>query len=153
MNKKEDFFSTESRVSGDKTILQKVDDYRVLLDEKDRLKDATTENNKAVEQCRDELAQMMIDEECQKVSRSGFTYSLQPKTKYSKATGKDDELFEVLREEGLGDLIKETVNAQTLQGAMTNLAEENDGDLPEKFVALITKYEYMDVAKRKETKA
>jgi Fe-S oxidoreductase len=132
-------------------MLEKIDKYKALLDEKDRLKDATTENNKAVEQCRDELAQLMIDAECQKISRSGFTYFLQAKTKYSKASGKDDELFEVLREAGLGDLIKETVNAQTLQGAMTNLVEENGGDLPAEFVELITTYEYTDVAKRRET--
>ena len=85
-----------------------------LLDEKDRLKELTSDNNKLIERCRDELAQMMINEEVPKVSRSGYSYTLQEKTKYSKSAGADEELFSLLRAEGLGDLIKETVSPQTL---------------------------------------
>ena len=61
-----------------------------------------------------------------------------------------DQLMEALRENGLGDIIRETVNAQTLQGAMSNLAEENDGELPEEFRTLIRVYEFYDVSRRKE---
>ena len=37
-------------------IFSLIDEYKELLDEKDRLKDATTENNKALEAKRNELA-------------------------------------------------------------------------------------------------
>lgn len=134
------------------TIMEQVDAYRELLDEKDRLKEATTENNKAIEAARDTLAQTMLDEETPKISRSGYSYTLQPKTKYSKASGKDEELMDTLRSFGLGDLIKETVNAQSLQGAMSNLASENDDALPDEFADCVNTFEFYDVARRKDKK-
>lgn len=129
-----------------------IDEYKELLDEKDRLKDATTKNNKILEEKRKELAQAMIDAESPKISRGGFLYSLQDKTKYNKIGGCDKNgFFETLEEHGLGDIIKRTVSAQTLNGAMAGLVEENDGKLPEDFEEFIKPYQYYDVGKRKET--
>ena len=45
-----------------------IDEYKELLDEKDRLKDATTKNNKILEEKRKELAQAMIDAESPRIS-------------------------------------------------------------------------------------
>ena len=133
-------------------IFTLIDEYKGLLDKKDELKDATTENNKALEEKRKVLAQAMIDAESPKVSRGGFLYSLQDKTKYNKIGGCDEDgFFDTLEEHGLGDIIKRTVNAQTLNGAMTGLVEENGGELPEDFEEFIKPYQYYDVAKRKET--
>ncbi len=133
-------------------IFKLIDEYKELLDTKDRLKDETTANNKALDAKRKELSQAMIDAESPKVSRGGFLYSLQDKTKYNKIGGCDeDAFFSALEEHGLGDIIKRTVNAQTLNGAMANLVEENDGELPEGFGEFINPYQYFDVAKRKET--
>lgn len=133
-------------------IFSLIDEYKELLDEKDRLKDATTENNKALKAKRNELAQAMIDAESPKISRGGFLYSLQDKTKYNKIGGCDeDAFFETLEEHGLGDIIKRTVNAQALNGAMAGLVEENDGELPEDFEDFIKPYQYCDVGKKKET--
>ena len=130
-------------------IFTLIDEYKELLDEKDRLKDATTENNKALEKKRNELAQAMIDAESPKVSRGGFLYSLQDKTKYNKIGGCDeDAFFDTLEEHGLGDIIKRTVSAQILNGAMAGLVEENDGELPEGFEEFIKPYQYYDVGKR-----
>lgn len=132
-------------------ILAKIDEYKALLDRKDELADLTKANNADVARCREELAQLMIEAETPKITRAGFNYSLQNKVKYSKAAGADEELFEALRAADLGDLIKETVNPQTLQGAMTNLAEENGGELPEEFNGLVNKYDFFDVSKRRQT--
>lgn len=52
------------------TILEQVDAYRGLLDQKERLVDATKENNKALEEARNALAQAMIDEEARRSSGS-----------------------------------------------------------------------------------
>ena len=129
-----------------------IDEYKELLDEKVRLKDATTKNNKILEEKRKELAQAMINAESPRISRGGFLYSLQDKTKYNKIGGCDENgFFETLEEHGLGDIIKRTVSAQTLNGAMAGLVEENDGKLPEDFEEFIKPYQYYDVGKRKET--
>lgn len=132
-------------------IFTMIDSYKELLDRKDELADKTKENNRAIEEARNALAQAMIDQEAPKVSRNGFLYSLQDKTKYSKKACDDEEFFNVLEENGLGDIIKRTVNAQTLQGAMAAAVEENDGELPEEFADYIGVYQYYDVQKRKET--
>lgn len=128
-----------------------IDQYKELLDRKDQLEEATKENNKAIEAARKELAQAMIDEESPTVSRGGFIYSLQDKTKYSKKSCDEEAFFDTLENAGLGSLIKRTVNAQSLNSAMREIAENNDDELPEEFADYINVYQYYDIGKRKET--
>lgn len=132
-------------------IVTMIDHYKELLDRKDELADQTKENNKAIQEARDALAQAMIDAEMPKVSRNGFLYSLQDKTKYNKKACDNEEFFSVLEENGLGDLIKRTVDPQTLNNAMAAAAEENDGILPEEYEDYISVYQFYDISKRKET--
>ena len=82
-------------------------------------------------------------------------FSLQIKSKYSKrseeylaANGLD--FFEVLREQGFADLIKETVNAGSLQSAMNALVEEN-GELPVELAEVISQFDQTDILRRKQT--
>lgn len=91
----------------------------------------------------------MVSEETVQIVRDGYSYTLTPKTKYSKAAGQDEALMDALRNYGLGSLIRETVNAQSLQGAMSALAEENDDELPEEFEGLVNVYTFNDVTRRK----
>lgn len=134
-------------------ILDLIDQFKAALEEKDTLAEQTKRNNAAVIELRDKLAQAMVDAEIDQVGRHGINWKLKPTIKYSKKAGMDDALFELLRNHGLGDLIKETVNAQTLQGAMSELARENDDELPDEFSEVINKYEYMDISHRKATKS
>lgn len=130
-----------------------IDRFKALLDRKEELADETKRNNAEVIECRDKLAAAMVEAEIDQVGRHGINWKLKPTTKFSKKAGMDDALFELLREHGLGDLIEPTVNAQTLQGAMSELAKENDDELPEEFAEVISVYEYMDVSHRKATKS
>lgn len=133
-------------------IVAMIDEYKELLDTKDSLADQVKENNKKLQEARDTLAKAMIDAEMPKVSRNGFLYSLQDKTKYNKKGEIDEEaFFSVLEENGLGSIIKRTVDARTLSSTMAAAAEENDGVLPEEYGEYIGVYQYYDVAKRKET--
>lgn len=136
-------------------LYNKIDEYKALLDRKDELENQTKENNAAIEELKQQITQEMIDNESPVISRNGFRYSLVEKTRYSKkaeetlmAEGLD--FFEVLREEGLGDLIKETVNANTLSSSMKAYVEEN-GELSEDLARCINVYETFDIQKRKET--
>lgn len=132
-------------------IVSLIDNYKALLDEKDTLEDAVKENNKKIQDARDALTKAMIDAEMPKVSRNGFLYSLQDKTKYSKKSCDEEAFFSLLEENGLGSLIKRTVNAQTLSSAMAEEAELNGGELPKEYEEYINVYQYYDVQKRKET--
>lgn len=93
----------------------------------------------------------MIDAEMPKVSRNGFLYSLQDKTKYSKKAGDSEEFLGFLEQEGLGDIIKRTVDARTLSSTIGEVVEENNGELPEGYGEYINVYQYYDISKRKET--
>jgi flagellar basal body L-ring protein FlgH len=119
---------------------------------KDRAEAAELEAKEA-RQTRDELKQLLIDamleEETDSIGRNGRRYSLQAKAKYSKRSGMDQELFAALRADGLGDIITETVNANTLSATMRELSEENGGTLPEEYEDCINVYEYTDISVRK----
>lgn len=103
-------------------ILTRIDKYQALLDRKDELADLTKANNEEMAAAREELANLMINAEVDAVERNGVNWRVTAVTRYSKRGGMDDELFEQLRAHGLGSLIRETVNAQTLQGAMSEQA-------------------------------
>ncbi len=137
-----------------KNLFTLVDEYKELLDKKDSLKEETKENNEKIEILERKISNMMIDEECTTISRNGFKYSLQTKTCYTK---KSEEsladaglvFFDVLRENGLGDIIVETVNARTLQSTLSAIVSEQ-GALPEVLDEVINTYEKIGIGKRKE---
>ena len=56
----------------------------------------------------------------------------------------------MLREQGLGDIIVETVNSRTLQSTIKNLVEEQ-GELPTELAEVINSYDTFDIVRRKET--
>lgn len=135
------------------TLDDKVRAYKELLDKKDELAEQMKENNKALDDLEQEIAQMMVDEDKPDTTVDGFKYSLQEKTIYSKI-GEDKlmekglDFFEVLREEGFGDLIVERVDTRTLNSAMNNLVEET-GELPENLVECLNVYSQLKISKRK----
>lgn len=140
------------------TLDDKVRAYKELLDKKDELAEQTKENNKKLDELEQEIAQQMVDEEKPDTTVDGFKYSLQEKTIYSKV-GEDKlmelglNFFEVLREEGFGDLIVERIDSRTLNSAMNNLVEEI-GELPEGLAECLSVYSQLKVTKRKaNTKA
>lgn len=137
------------------TLLDMVRKYQELLTEKDRLEELTKENSAAINAAKDEIAQQMVDDDCPRISSGGYCFSLTPKTSYSKRSEEDlaeagADFFGTLRDEGLGDLIKETVNPRTLQSAMKAYVEEH-GELSEGLEQVIRTYDYNDITRRKET--
>ena len=130
-------------------LMERIEAYNALLDRKDKLAQETTENNKEIEKARRELADLMIDAEIDRVTSGGYNFTLSEKIAFSKRGGTDEQLFEVLREDGLGDIIRETVNPRTLQATLKEVAAQNDGELPPQYDGLVSVYRYMDVGRRK----
>lgn len=138
------------------TLLDMVRKYQELLVEKDRLASLTKENNAAIEAAKTEIAQQMVDDDCPRISCGGYSFSLTPKTSYTKRSEADlaeagVDFFDTLRGEGLGDLIVETVNARTLQSAMSAYVEER-GELSEDLDRVIRTFDYNDITRRKESR-
>ena len=135
-------------------LLDMVRNYQELLDKKEALAAETKENNKAIEQAKEEIAQQMIDDDCPRISSGGYSFSLSDKIIYSKRSEAalaeaGLSFLDVLREEGMGHLIQETVNSRTLQSAMKDFVEEN-GELTEGLDSIISSYETYDITRRKE---
>lgn len=139
-----------------KTLTDLVKDLRGLLDEKARLEDEAKQNRADIEARKQEIAQQMIDEDTPRIVCGGYIYGLQSRTAYNKISDETLEAegvdyLDTLREEGFGHLIKETVNARTLQGAMAAYVDEH-GELTEGLLTIIKPYDYNDVFCRKETR-
>ncbi|MBR4439718.1 MAG: hypothetical protein IKS88_03850 [Clostridia bacterium] len=133
-------------------LTEMIEHYNYLLGCKDQLNAQLKDINEEIELKRAELADAMIDADIPKVTHLGYSWSVGTKTRFSKKAGADEELFEMLRDNGLGDIIKETVNAQTLQGTMSGIAAENDGELPDEWKDVINVYEFNDITRRKSAK-
>ena len=135
-----------------KNLLQ---EYQALLELKDELAERTKRNNQEIENMKQAIAQQMVDDDTPQMQVGDYVFSLSDTTMYSKkseaylaSAGLD--FFEVLREQGLGDLIKETVNARTLQSTIRAMVEEQ-GELPEELADVINAYETLDIKRRKAT--
>lgn len=138
-------------------LTDKLDEYRALLDKKDDLAQQTKDNNAEIDKCKKELVDLMVEEEVTNVTKDGCSYTLALKTYYSKKSEAElasagIDFFDVLRSEGMGDLIKETVNTRTLQSACANIVEEQE-ELPEALAECINSYEAYDITKRKSRKS
>lgn len=137
------------------SLLEMLSEYNELLDEKDGLKEATRQNNEAIDEKKKEIAQQMIDDDVPSISVGGYKFFLQDKTIYSKKSEADLleaglDFLEALREQGLGDIIQETVNPRTLQSTVKNLVDEA-GSLPEELAEILNVYDTYEIGRRKET--
>ncbi|MDE7243552.1 MAG: hypothetical protein K2O18_06195 [Oscillospiraceae bacterium] len=137
------------------TLLEMVREYQGLLEKKESLVEETKANNAAIEAAKEKIAAQMVDDDCPSISTGGYKFTLQEKTIYSKRSEADiaqtgTSLFEVLREEGLGDIIVEQVNPKTLQSTMKNYVEEH-GELSDELKKVIRPYDTYDIARRRET--
>lgn len=129
--------------------------YEELLDKKDQLAKDTKDNNAKIEALKQDIAQQMIDDDCPRIAVGDYMFSLQIKNQFSKKSEADLaagglDFFEVLREQGFGELIKETVNPRSLQSAMKELVAK-EGELPPELAEVISQYDQTDILRRKQT--
>ena len=136
-------------------LVDMVNEYQELLVKKESLEKAVDENNEMIKAKKQEIVQQMIDDDCPRISVGEYMFSLQVKNQFSKKAeayleAQGLNFFDVLREQGLGDLIKETVNQKSFQSAMKELVEQN-GELPAELAEVISQYDQTDILRRKQT--
>ncbi len=70
--------------------------------------------NAEIEQLDRQLSDAMAEAECPNFAHSGSTFYLNTRLYASPKSGMAEELISALKEHGYGDIVRETVNAQTL---------------------------------------
>jgi hypothetical protein len=125
------------------------DELRELKETKKRLEDELKAVGLDIDRVDSDLAQRMADTETQNFTRNGTMFCLTSTTRASAAAGRKDELFEALREAGYGDLVYETVNANSLSAFVKEQAAENGDSLPQWLNGLVTVFEKTSVGVRK----
>ena len=125
------------------------DELRELKETKKRLEDELKSVGFDIDRVDADLAQRMADTETQNFTRNGTMFCLTNTTRASATAGRKDELFEALREAGYGDLVYETVNANSLSAFVKEQTTENGDSLPKWLDGLVTVFEKTTVGVRK----
>ena len=80
----------------------------------------------------------------------GRRYGVSIKSYYSIKAEDKDAAYPMLRDLGLGDLIKESVDQRVLTKALEAIAEDNGGELPGEYLSLpMSVYEKSAITRRK----
>lgn len=127
------------------------ENLKALKDEKAELETRLKEVNATIDSVDFELATMMMDSETQNFTVAGTMFCLTNKVRASAVADRKEELYEALRNEGYGDLVYETVNANSLSAFVKEQMEEHD-DVPEWLNGLVNVFEKTTVGVRKATR-
>ena len=133
-------------------MFEMADRLRGLRDEKAELEKRIKEINGEIDDTDFRLSELMAETETQNFTRAGMMFCLTSKTRASAAAGRKEELFAALRGEGFGDLVYETVNANSLSAFVKEQIEENGDALPEWLDGLVNVFEKTSVSLRKAAK-
>ena len=125
------------------------DELRELKETKKYAEQELKEITEEIDRIDAALAEQMIASETQNFTRNGTTFCLTSTTRASAAAGRKDELFAALRAAGFGDLVYETVNANSLSAFVKEQTTENEDVLPQWLDGLVNVFEKTTVGVRK----
>lgn len=123
-----------------------------LREEKKDAEQHVKDINAEIDKTEYALVQLMAETETQNFTRAGTMFSLTTKTRASAMAGRKDELYSALKENGFGELVYETVNANSLSAFVKEQIAENQDTVPEWLSGLVNVYEQTSVSVRKSTK-
>ena len=112
-------------------MFELADRLRALRDEKAEVEQYLKEIKAEMDEVDYRLSELMAESETQNFTRSGTMFCLTTKTHASAVAGRKEELFSALRAGGFGDLVYETVNANSLSAFVKEQVAENGDMLPD----------------------
>jgi len=130
-------------------MFELADRLKNLRDAKKDAEQRVKELNAEIDEVDYELSELMAETETQNFTRSGTMFCLTTATRASATAGKKDELYSLLKENGYGDLVYETVNANSLSAFVKEQMAENNDLLPDWLEGLVSVYEKTSVGVRK----
>lgn len=133
-------------------MFELADRLRALRDEKAEADKRLKEIKAEIDEVDYSLSELMAESETQNFTRAGTMFCLTTKTHASATAGRKEELFMALRGEGFGDLVYETVNANSLSAFVKEQIAENGDELPGWLNGLVNVFEKTSVGVRKASK-
>ena len=130
-------------------LFEWADKLKALRDRKEELEAELKQVNMDIDNADWHLSNLMAETETQNFTRAGTMFCLTTKTRASAKAGQKDELFAALRGEGYGDMITETVNANSLSSFVKEQIAENGDALPDWLDGLVSVFEKTTVDVRK----
>lgn len=125
------------------------DRLKELREQKKATEDHLDQINEQLNTVNLQLAEMMANSETQNFTRAGTMFALTTKTRASAVAGVKESLYAALRKQGFGDLIYETVNANSLSSFVNDQISENGEELPDWLEGLVNVYDQTTVSVRK----
>jgi len=116
---------------------------------KDDLEQQLTEVATKINSVEFRLCETMTENNTQNFTRNGQMFYLTTRTRASVAADMKDDLYVALKAQGYGDLIKEQVNANSLNSFVNEQISQNDEMLPQWLNGLVSIFEKATVAVRK----
>ena len=132
-----------------KTLFEWADQLKALRERKEALEEEMKQLNADIDNADWHLSELMAESETQNFTRGGTTFCLTTKTRANAVAGKRAELFAALRENGYGDLVTETVNANSLSSFVKEQMEAEGDMLPGWLNGLVSVFEKTTVSVRK----
>ena len=123
-----------------------------LKELKDRKKDLETEVKlitAEIDRLDLELSDAMAEAECERFSRNGNTFYLNTRLFASPVAGRKDDMIFALKDNGYGDIVTETVNANTLASFVKEQKTLNADEVPAWLADVVNIHEKVSVGIRK----
>ena len=130
-------------------MFELADKLKALRDQKDALVAELKQVNMDIDNADWCLANHMAETETQNFTRAGVMFCLTTKTRASALAGQKEALYKALRAQGYGDLVYETVNANSLSAFVKEQTEANKDTLPTWLDGLISVFDKTTVGVRK----
>jgi len=120
-----------------------------LRDQKKKSEDMLKEINEMIAQTEEQLVEQMVAEEMQNFTRNGKQFILTSRTYANAKAGMMPAVCVWMKDNALGDMVKESIHPQTLQAWVKEQIEEA-GALPEELSELVNVYEKSGISIRKK---
>ena len=132
------------------TLFELADQLKAAKEHKRELDAETKANNAVIEDLDRQLSEAMAEQEVDRFSRNGNLFYLNSRLYASAKAGEKESMIAALKANGYGDLVTETVNANTLASfAKERMAESETGELPDWLDAVVSTFEKITVGVRK----
>ena len=125
------------------------EELKNLRDSKKEVEQRKKDIDAELDKVERELADLMTGTETQNFTKSGTMYSLTVKNRASAVAERKDKLYDALKKNGYGDLVYETVNANSLSAFVNEQVAQNEDNLPAWLDGLVNIYEQAKVSVRK----